>query len=76
MNYYERLAKGDRERNYEWLSDRVDKVVEEKRQRRNMESLVAGREFVKSKKVAAGVQQTDAGSANGGGKAGGKGKDP
>ncbi len=55
VDMYERAAVGDAERCYKYLSQKTDKCINQRRQRYNQESVVAGREFTPSKHVGPGV---------------------
>ena len=70
IQYYDRLAKGDKEKTYEYLDESTDKLIDEKRERLNLESCAAGRAYVRGKHVAPGI---DADGKDATGPAGGKG---
>ena len=82
IQYYERLSKGDKEKTYEYLDESTNKVIDERRERLNLESCAAGRAYVRGKHTAPGPLVDDGPAvtpAPGGGKdakARGKGKDP
>ena len=56
--YYERLAKGEAHKTYEYLSNSTNKIIEEDRERLNKESCAYGRAY-STKKVGAPVLDAD-----------------
>ena len=73
LEYYERLPQGHHDRCYQSMSDVMDRLVEDQRNRRNADSLVldaSGKEQKPPKQVA----PATGGSGGGGGGGGGPGR--
>ena len=83
LEHLERLPKTHSDHSYSWLSDLVDKIVEEDQHQENQKSLVleaSGKEQIPKSKVTPGLRQEGGGGGGkgggtGGGCAGGGGKD-